>query len=174
MILAAAQHTTVVNQGLLSSTFGQIVAGVIVLIIGGVGTMLIRALRSMITKIDGSVEATREVHDAVAGRAPSPLEPNPPPGLISVATGHTVAILDTAEQVKVMAEHQLAQNGKVVTIQNEVGGIKTMVQALVADIRSDSGHTMRDQVDSIVVEQARVADALQLIDGVAPVEPERE
>jgi hypothetical protein len=64
--------------------------------------------------------SSQEVRDAVAGRVATDLDPTPPPGLINISKGHTQAILDTAEQVKLMAAHQLAQNGKVSDIQKMV------------------------------------------------------
>jgi hypothetical protein len=118
MIWAIVPHTTVVNNGLFSSTLGQVFAGVIVLILGGIGTVLIRSITGFAKKMDTTVEKVEEVHDSIAGRPPTDLVPNPAPGLIAVASGHTQAILETAQAVKTMADHQVAQNGKVSKIEH--------------------------------------------------------
>jgi hypothetical protein len=112
--------TSVVNQGPFSTVWGQVIAGVVVVLLTtGVG-MLIKVIRSLIDKVESGIHKTDSVYDAVAGREPSPLEPSPPPGLTTISMGHTQAILDTAAQVKKMADHQLAQNGKVGDIQKIV------------------------------------------------------
>ena len=109
MILAAAQHTTVVNQGMLSTTLGQVLAGLVVAIVAGIGATLIKAVRLAAKNAAAS-------YYVLAGREPSPLEPNPPPGLVSISSGHTNSILD-------MAQHQLVQNGKVDKIQLMVASL---------------------------------------------------
>ena len=115
--------TTVIDQGLLSSTIGQIVAGLIVVFLGTIGTLMVKAIRSLIIKVDDSMHTTKEVHDAVAGREPTNLIPNPAPGLIAVAAGHTQAILDMAAAQQAMANRQNEQNGKVVRIEAAVDSI---------------------------------------------------
>jgi hypothetical protein len=160
ILAGAVTHTTVVNQGPLSGIWGQILAGIVVLFIGGVGTLMLRKFNTVLKNIDQTVEKVDNVYGAVAGRKPTEMEPNPPPGLLSLTTGHTKAIQETALEVKKMAQHQLDQNGKVATIERQVATIAPMVRALLTDIHPDDGTTMRDQVDSIVQEQKRVADVL--------------
>jgi hypothetical protein len=125
------------------TTTGAIVAIVVgAAITGGIGFM-ITSMRHLVKKIDTASDDTHEVRDAVAGRTPTPLEPSPPPGLISISTGHTQAILATSEQVKKMADHQLAQNGKVDRIETMVRGQGDLIREIVAtELTTDTARTI--------------------------------
>ncbi len=169
MILAIV-HTPVVAQGLLSTTPAQVLAGVIVLVIGGIGTALVRA----VLKSTRQSEAT---YFAVAGRPASDLEPNPPPGLIRVAAGHTKAIYDMAGEQRRMSDHQLAQNGKVVNIEAMVKVIMdeelttVTAQAIAADTLEQSNQASieraniaKDVADTAAASKEEILDAVQTHD----------
>ena len=109
-----------IGESFFLTTFGAILAIVVGSAVTGGVAYIIKGQASMVKDAREARISSQEVRDAVAGRVATDLDPTPPPGLINISKGHTQAILDTAEQVKLMAAHQLAQNGKVSDIQKMV------------------------------------------------------
>jgi hypothetical protein len=134
---------------------------------------MIRGIKGVVERVDGVVTRVDDVYDSIAGRAPSELIPNPLPGLITVAAGHTEAILETGERVKEMAEeqkrmsdHQIAQNGKVTKIEGLVEGL---VQAVVAT-KEDLGVAAEKVANDAATRQLDVLAAVAHLEPVVPVD----
>lgn len=159
LILAVPAHpTTIVNQGIFSGVFGQVVAGVLVLLVGAIGTFMVKSIRSLVHTVDGTVEKVDEVHDAVAGRKPSDLVPFPAPGLVQVVANHTKQLTKQGGQIndiqamvqKLTAEPPLTKSDISTVAETVVAGVAEGVAARQTEVidavhERDEGLTTHDR-----------------------------
>ena len=163
MILAAASNHVPYGHGLVVSTTGTIVAGLILLAVPAVIGYSIRKVRTSVddmkaTSTTNAVAIAKVATQVdklvvvVAGEEPSLLNPRPAPGLATAIMGQG-GLMETVIAHGLTIKH----NGEILEAQGkQLAALVASSRILVKDTQNNDGSSTRDAVDRTEASQARI------------------